>query len=108
MSGGLCPWIPPPEDLYGDLRSNDDTRRKIVSTKQCIKAKTHSQGGRVNRIWLMEPDPRIFWDWILLDLSGLGEALTYSGVVSNEGCLQSLGKLPQVGKGSFDPTRFVT
>ena len=78
-------------------------RRKAVSTKQCIKAKTHSQGGRANGIWLMEPDPRIFWDWILLGLSELGGAETCSGVVPTGGCLQATVGLLQ-GEDS-DPTK---
>lgn len=50
--------------------------------------------------------PRLFWDWILLGLSGLEGAVRYSGVVCNGDCLQSFGKLfPQIGRGVFDPTR---
>lgn len=71
--------------------------RRVASTKQFINVEIHSQGGRA----------RLFWNWILLSLSGLGGTGGYSGVVSKVGCLQSFGNLlPQVGRGSFDPIRF--
>ena len=34
--------------MLGDPRLNKDLRRKVASTKQCIKAKVHSQGGRAS------------------------------------------------------------
>ena len=77
-------------------------RRKVANTKQFIKVKVHSQGGRAGRFCEVESAPRLFWDWTLLGLSGLGGAVVYGGVVFNEGCFQSFGKfLPQFGRGCF-------
>ena len=45
-------------------------------------------------------DLRLYW--ILFDLLGLGEAVKYSGVVSNGSNFQSFERLlPQVERGSF-------
>lgn len=73
-----------------------------------IKAKVHHEGGRAIRFSEVEPASRLFWDWVLLGLSGLRGAMTYSGVVSDGGCVQSFGEfLPQVVRMSFDPARIV-
>ena len=64
----------PPEDLCGDLRSNKHRQKKVACTKQFIKTEIHFQ------------DRSLWWDRILLGLSGLGGAGRYSGVVLNGGC----------------------
>lgn len=56
----------------------------------------------------MELVPGLFGDLVSLGLSGLGGAVTESGVVSQGGCFQLFGKLlPQVSRGVFNPLRFV-
>ena len=77
-------------------------KRKVTSTKQFVKARVHSQGGRRGGLFEVEPALGCFGIGYLLCLSGLGGALSYHGVVSNGGCSQSFGELlPQIGRGSF-------
>lgn len=93
---------------WGSVLRLKRARRKVVSTKHFIKAKVQSQCVRVGRFSRVGPAPRLFWDWILLVLSELVGAVMYPEMVSNGGYFQSFGKfLPQVGRGSFDPARFV-
>ena len=69
--------------------------------------KIHSQGERAagSTGW---NSPRLFCDWILLGLSGLGETVTYNGGVSKKAASNHLGDSSHRLWGSvFDPTRFV-
>lgn len=88
--------------IWRTCTGNKTARRNVASTKQFIQVKVHSKGGRAGRFLEMQLASRLFWNWILLVLFGLGGAVTYSGVVSNGYCFQSFGRLhPQVMKGSF-------
>ena len=67
----LCEWSSrsldsPNDDLREDLCWNKEGQRE--SSKQFIKAKVQSQGGRMGRLCKVEPAPRLFGDWILLGL----------------------------------------
>ena len=60
-----------PHEIYVRILGINTARRKVTRTKQFIKVKIHSQGGRASRFWEVAPASRLFWDWILLGLSGL-------------------------------------
>lgn len=79
-------------------------RRKVAGTKQFIKAKVYSQGGRVVKFPVVDPALGCFEIGYLLSLRG-GKScdIQYIGWWSLEGgCVLSFGGLlPQVGMGSF-------
>lgn len=80
---------------WGSMPRIKTVRRKVASRCNLLKQKYTRKVGE----WT---DPRLFWHWILLGLSGLGGTVRYSGVVSNGVCFQSFGTLiSQVGRGSF-------
>ena len=78
--GGLRFWIPRAKIHTGICAQNKDSQKKVASTKQFIKVKVHSQGRRVGRFWKVEPTPRLFWDWVLLNLSGLSMCSVVGGL----------------------------
>lgn len=45
LNGGPCPWISPPENLYGDSCLNEDSHRKVASTKQFLRGKYNLKVG---------------------------------------------------------------
>lgn len=92
------------------IHAQNKDRREVANTKQFIKAKVHSQSGKAGRFLEVEPSPRLFWNWIILDISGQEGTVTYNGVVSNRGCFQSFGKfLAHVGsRRSFWPSKICT
>ena len=103
VNGGLAlGFLPKRRFMWGSALRIKIARGKVASTKQFIKEKVHSEDRIEGRFPGVKLTPRLFGDWILWDLSGLGRAVTYSKVVSKGGCLQSFwGLFPQHGWGSF-------
>lgn len=102
----LCEWRSwiPHEKIYVGIRAGINTaRRKVASTKQFIKVKLHSQGGRGagSHRW-NQP----------LGCLGLGIIRSFWTGRSCDiqwGSLQSFGGfLPQAGRGSFWPYKIST
>ena len=76
---------------WGSTLRIKTARRKVANIK-FIKVKIHSQDGRVGRFHVMKSTPRLFCDYILLVVSGLGGAVRYSGMISNGGFCKLFGK----------------
>ena len=106
MKVGLGAWIP--HEIYMGIHTQIKARRKVASTKQFIKSKAHSQGGRAGSFYQEEPAPSLFGEWILLGLCGLGERLHSVGWSPEEDASSHLGDSShRFGEGVFDLTKFV-
>lgn len=102
VNGGLNPWISP-WDLWGSRLRIKTTRRKVARTKQFIKVKVHSEGGKMGR-FLRWNQPL---DCYGISIGSLWVGRRYEvwgGVVCNGDCFLSCGnRLAQVGRGSVWP-----
>jgi len=94
--------------MWGTSTGIKTARRRVASAKQFIKVKVHSQGGRAHRFLEIQLAPRLFWNWILLGLFGLGGAVTCRGwslMVAVSSHLEDSSH--RLGKGVFDPPKFL-